>query len=109
MRMTADHILVRPIKWPSLKQSGNSRIIQPESSDLRKMFGLGRVLAKGPGMFTSAGVQLPPDAIKKDDRVIYYKESVVPFTSGETEELHLLREVNILAILDAGEFIETEF
>jgi len=108
MRMTADHILVRPIKWPSLKQTGKSKIIQPDSADVRKAFGLGRVLSKGPGMFTSAGVQLPPDAIAEGDRVVYYKESVVPFISGEAEELHLLREVNILAILDAGEFIETD-
>jgi len=99
MKPLADHLLIRKESWPTRKAG---KIILPDNSEIGKQFSRGEVLAVGPGIFTHNGIQLTPP-MKPGDHVIYYITSAIPVIC-EDEELYLVREPNIVAILELGEF-----
>ena len=99
MKPLADHVLIRKESWPTRKAG---KIILPDNSEIGKQFSRGEVVAVGPGCFTQTAIQLTPP-MKIGDHVIYYVSSAIPIMCTD-EELYLVREPNIVAILEEGEF-----
>jgi chaperonin GroES len=58
----------------------------------------GEVVAAGPGRTTEDG-QLVPNAVKQGDRVLFGKHAATPI-KVDGEELHILREDDVLAIVE---------
>jgi co-chaperonin GroES (HSP10) len=99
MKPLADHVLIRKEPWTNKKKG---MILLPDNSEIGKQFARGEVLAVGPGVFTHNGIQLIPP-ITIGDHVVYYTASAIPIMASD-EEVYLVREPNIVAILDSGEF-----
>ena len=93
-----DRVLVRPYTEDALRQTqgkGSSGIIIPESARKEKS-AQGKVLEVGPGRYEDGKLQ--PMNVKKGDVIVFsrygYDEVVV-----EGEELFLIREENVLAVI----------
>ncbi len=91
----ADRILVRPFKEEEVKKVGNFKIILPESISNEKS-DQGKVLAVGEGKFVDGKLQ--PVRVKVGDIVIFSKYGYDEVKQNG-EELYLLKEDNILAIV----------
>jgi chaperonin GroES len=91
-----DRVLVRPFTEEDIKGRKNaSGIIIPDTVSKEKS-AQGKVLEVGPGRFVDG--KLIPVAVKKGDTVFFSKYSYDE-VEQDGEELYLMREENILAIL----------
>ncbi len=90
-----DRVLVRPFKEEEVKSVGKFKIILPESVTKEKS-DQGKVLAVGEGKMVDGKLQ--PVRVKVGDTVIFSKYGYDEVTQGD-EELYLLKEENILAIV----------
>ena len=89
----ADRVVVKPVEAEEKMQSG---IIIPDTAKEKPQQGL--VVAVGPGKASDAG-ELIKMEVKKDDKVLYGKYSGTEVTVDD-EELLIMRESDILAIID---------
>ena len=88
-------VLIKPFTKEELEKKANFGIILPESETKEKSE-QGRVLAVGPGEYRDGKFVSP--AINVGDKVVFSKYGYDEITvSGE--ELYLIKEENILAIL----------
>jgi chaperonin GroES len=90
-----DRVLVRPFKEEDIKSVGKFKIILPESVSKEKS-DQGKVLAVGEGKMVEGKLQ--PVRIKVGDTVIFSKYGYDEVTQND-EELYLLKEENILAVV----------
>ena len=87
-----DRILVRRVEEGETLRGG---IIIPDSAKEKPQ--QGEVLAVGPGRILDSGERVVPD-VKQGERVLFAKYSGTEF-KHETDELLILRESDILAIV----------
>lgn len=99
MRMKADFVLIEPLKWNVVKRG---RILLPDNSDEKKLFGHGVVRAKGPGLWLQSGVQCAVE-VKDGNRVLYFKVGAKEIEVGKVS-MHLISEPQIIAVLEDGDF-----
>ena len=88
-----DRIVIRLVEAETQTKSGifipDAAVEKPSQGD---------VVAAGPGRTTEDG-QLVPNAVKLGDRVLFGKHAATPI-KVEGEELHILREDDVLAIVE---------
>ncbi|MDO8565177.1 MAG: co-chaperone GroES [bacterium] len=92
---TGDRVLVKPFTEAELKKGKKSAFILPESMTKEKS-AQGKVLAVGEGKIVDGKLQ--PVRIKVGDTVIFSKYGYDE-VEQDGEELYLLREENILAVV----------
>ncbi len=103
MKMLASYILIKPQTMPEQKMGA---ILLPDNQKARATFARGEVIGVGPGAYLPSGDQLTPDMVP-GDRVLYFKASAAHFVV-RGEEMHLVQEREILAILEDGDFDNKE-
>lgn len=93
-----DRLVVRPIREENISEGG---IFLPETSEMAPQ--RGTVLAVGPGNKNDEGKRIKM-AVEPDDEVIYNRRAGTPFNVGGvlSEELLLLRETDVMAIVGHG-------
>lgn len=99
MKMRADYILIEPLQWNVVKRG---RIILPDNSNEKKLFGHGKVRGVGPGLWLQNATQCRIE-VEVEDRVLYFKERAHDFEVGGVL-MHLVSEPQIIAILEDGDF-----
>jgi chaperonin GroES len=90
-----DRVLVRPFQESEIKSVGKFKIILPESATKEKS-DQGKVVAVGEGKMVDG--KLEPVRVKVGETVIFSKYGYDEVKQGE-EDLYLVREENILAII----------
>lgn len=90
-----NRVLIRPFTKEEMTKKNSFGIILPDTGSKEKME-QGTVLAVGPGIFQ--GGKFVPVAVKKGDTVAFSKYGFDDITV-DGEELYLIKEENILAIL----------
>ena len=95
LRPLGDRVVVKPLEREEVTRSG---IVLPDTAKEKPQ--QGEVLAVGPGRTLDSGERVVPD-VKEGDRVLFAKYSGTEFKL-EQEELLILRESDILAIVDNG-------
>jgi chaperonin GroES len=90
-----DRVVVKPIQREEATPSG---IVIPDTA--KETPQEGTVVAAGPGKLTDSGDHLPPQ-VHEGDRVLFVKYGGTEFVL-EGEELLVLRESDILAIIMVG-------
>jgi len=93
VRPLADRLLIKPIEAAEVKKGG---IIIPDTAKEKPM--QGEVKAVGTGRQTEEG-KLVPMAVKKGDKILYGKYSGTEI-SIDGEELLIMREADVLAVID---------
>ena len=88
-------VLIRPFTKEELEKKNSFGIILPDSNTKEKSE-QGQVLAVGPGDIDD-GKRVPP-SVKVGDKVVFSKYGYDEITI-EGEELYLIKEENILAVL----------
>lgn len=89
----ADRVVIKPLEAESKTRGG---IVLPDT--VKEKPQEGKVVAVGKGKVTDAG-HLQPLEVKVGDKVLYGKYSGSEITTKEGEELLIMREEDILAIL----------
>ena len=89
-----DRILVKPLE-PEEKTKGG--IVLPDTAKEKPQEG--RVIAVGKGKTTEDGKTIPLE-IKVGDRILYGKYSGTEITTKDGEEYLILREEDVLAIVE---------
>jgi len=89
-----DRIVVKPLE-PEEKTKGG--IVLPDTAKERPQEG--KVVAIGKGKVTDEGKTISPE-VKVGDRVLYGKYSGTEITTKDGEEYLILREDDILAIME---------
>ncbi len=102
MIMKADNILVEPMVWPKIKQGS---ILLPDNAGIKKNFDHGIVRGVGPGLWLQSGTQCKVE-VEVGDKVLYCKSRRLEIIVAK-EEMHIIREADVLAVLEDGDF-ETE-
>ncbi len=102
MKMKADFVLIEPLQWNVVKRG---RILLPDNSDEKKLFGHGRVQEVGPGLWLQSGTQCKVE-VDVGDKVLYFKAGAKEIEVGKVS-MHLISEPQIIAVLEDGDF-ETE-
>jgi chaperonin GroES len=93
---TENRIYVKPDDGEKVSRGG---IIIPENAV--KKTGTGVVRAMGPGMLRKNGSRWPmPDGLKVGDRVVFDKDHPFPRINLDGEELLILRDDTVLAIVE---------
>lgn len=90
-----DRVLLRPEREEAERKVGNIRIMLPESASKEKS-DRGRVIAVGEGRYEDG--KLIPMKVKVGDTVIFSKYAYDEI-KVDGEELYLLKEDNILAVI----------
>lgn len=88
-----DRVVIRPLEAESKTKGG---ILLPDTAKEKPQEG--EVVAVGKGKFTDKGTVQPLE-VKPGDRVLYGKYSGNEITTKDGEELLIMREEDILAIL----------
>ena len=88
-----DRVLVKPIETKESKRGG---IIIPDTAKEKPQEG--EVVACGKGKTTEDGKVLPMD-VKAGDRILYGKYSGTEITTKEGQELLIMREEDVFAIV----------
>ena len=91
----ADRVVVRPAGREETTASG---IVLPDTAKEKPQ--QGEVLAVGPGRVLDTGERVVPD-VKQGERVLFAKYSGTEF-KHEDDELLILRESDVLAIVENG-------
>lgn len=89
----ADRVVIKPLEAESKTRGG---IVLPDTAKEKPQEG--KVVAVGKGKVSDAG-HLQPLEVKVGDKVLYGKYSGSEITTKEGEELLIMREEDILAIL----------
>jgi chaperonin GroES len=89
----ADRVVIKPLEAESKTKGG---IVIPDTAKEKPQEG--KVVAVGKGKVSDAG-HLQPLEVKAGDKVLYGKYSGSEITTKEGEELLIMREEDILAIL----------
>ncbi|TAN59738.1 co-chaperone GroES [bacterium] len=89
----ADRVVIKPLEAESKTKGG---IVLPDTAKEKPQEG--KVVAVGKGKVSDAG-HLQPLEVKVGDKVLYGKYSGSEITTKEGEELLIMREEDILAIL----------
>jgi len=92
----ADRIVVRPLAAEEKTKGG---IILPDTAKEKPQEG--EVMAVGKGKVSDSGT-LQPMELKVGDRVLYGKYSGSEITTKDGEELLIMREEDVLAVLKKG-------
>ena len=95
MRMLADNILVDPEKSTE-RQIGSIHL--PDNRTAKQAFARGIVIEIGPGCWLHNG-ERPPVEMIVGDRILYYHANAAPIVV-DRKEMHIVREREVLAILD---------
>jgi chaperonin GroES len=95
LRPLGDRVVVRPLAREEFTKSG---IVLPDTAKEKPQ--QGEVLAVGPGKIGDDGKRQVMD-LKSGDRVLFAKYSGTEF-KHEEDELLILREADILAIVENG-------
>ena len=99
MKMKANNILVDPEPWTTKKLGS---IILPDTEKSGKQFAKGIVREVGPGLWLHNG-ERPPIEVEVGDHVLYFKAGAVDIIVGG-QEMHIVQESEILAVLEEGDF-----
>ena len=92
LRPLGDRVVIKPLDREEVTKSG---IVLPDT--VKEKPQQGEVLAVGPGRVLDSGERIVPD-VKSGERVLFAKYSGTEFKL-EQEELLILREADILAIV----------
>lgn len=95
LKPLADRVLIKPFKENEDKKIGKIKIVLPESVSKEKS-DRGRVVAVGEGKWEDG--KLKPMRVKVGDIVIFSKYGYDEVKENE-EELYLVREENVLAVI----------
>lgn len=93
MQPLADRVVVKPLEAENKTKGG---IVLPDTAKEKPQEG--KVIAVGKGKVSDSG-HIQPLEVKVGDRVLYGKYSGSEITTKEGEELLIMREEDILAIL----------
>ena len=93
LKPLADRIIVRPLEAEEKTKGG---IVLPDTAKEKPHEG--KIVAVGKGKFSDEGKSIPPE-VKVGDRVLYGKYSGSEITTNEGEELLIMKEEDILAIV----------
>lgn len=93
MQPLGDRVVVKPLEAESKTRGG---ILLPDTAKEKPQEG--KVIAVGKGKYSDAG-SLQPLEVKIGDRILYGKYSGSEITTKEGEELLIMREEDILAII----------
>lgn len=91
-----NRVLIRPFTKEEVTKKNNFGIILPDSDSKQKME-QGTVLATGPGLYDDG--KLVPVGVKRGDVVAFSKYGFDDIVV-DGEELYLIKEENILAVLN---------
>ena len=106
MKMKADFVLIEPLQWNVVKRG---RILLPDNSEEKKLFGHGIVREVGPGLWLQSGTQCKVE-VDVGNRVLYFKagakdiEVAQRSTHTKNKTMHLISEPQIIAVLEDGDF-----
>ena len=89
----ADRVIIKPLEAESKTKGG---IVLPDT--VKEKPQEGKVVAVGKGKFTEDG-KLHPLELKAGDRVLYGKYSGTEITSKDGDELLIMKEEDVLAIV----------
>jgi chaperonin GroES len=95
LRPLGDRVVIKPLAREEVTSSG---IVLPDTATEKPQ--QGEVLAVGPGRVLDTGERVVPD-VKQGERVLFAKYSGTEFKL-EQEELLILRESDILAIVSSN-------
>ena len=93
MQPLGDRVVVKPLEAESKTKGG---ILLPDTAKEKPQEG--KVIAVGKGKYSNAGI-LQPLEVNVGDRVLYGKYSGSEITTKEGEELLIMREEDILAVI----------
>jgi len=93
IRPLADRVVVKPLEAEAKTKGG---IVLPDTAKEKPQEG--KVVAVGKGKVLENGTLQPPE-VKVGDKVLYGKYSGNEITTKEGEELLIMREEDILAII----------
>ncbi|HCD38596.1 MAG TPA: co-chaperone GroES [Candidatus Omnitrophica bacterium] len=88
-----DRVVVKPLEAESKTKGG---ILLPDTAKEKPQEG--KIIAVGKGKYSDSG-SLQPLEVKAGDRVLYGKYSGSEITTKEGEELLIMKEEDILAII----------
>jgi len=88
-----DRVVIKPLEAEEKSKGG---IVLPDTAKEKPQEG--KIVAVGKGKTTEEGKIIPLE-VKVDDRILYSKYSGTEITTKEGEELLILREEDILAII----------
>lgn len=88
-----DRVVIKPLEAEEKSKGG---IVLPDTAKEKPQEG--KVIAVGKGKITDEGKTIPSE-VKVGDRVLYSKYSGTEITTQEGEELLIVREEDILAII----------
>ena len=103
MKMRANYVLVSPEGWPEAKLGS---ILLPDNDESKKKFARGTVIEVGPGLWLPNG-ERPPIEVSTGDHVLYFKAGAASIVVNE-QNMHIVQEREILAILEPGDFSSEE-
>ena len=95
LRPLGDRVVVKPLEREEVTKSG---IVLPDTAKEKPQ--QGEVLAVGPGRVLDTGERVTPD-VKQGEKVLFAKYSGTEFKL-EQDELLILRETDILAIVESN-------
>jgi len=96
MKPLGDRVIVRPLEEEVQTFAGGELVLPDTAKEKPQQ---GEVLAVGPGARDESGERLPMD-VSVGDTVIFAKYGGTPFKTSDGEEILILRESDILAILE---------
>ena len=88
-----DRVVIRPLEAEDKSKGG---IVLPDTAKEKPQEG--KIIAVGKGRVTEEGKIIPPE-VKVGDKILYGKYSGTEITTKEGEELLILKEEDILAII----------
>jgi len=91
-----DRVVVEPVE-EDVQTFAGGKLVLPDTAKEKPQ--QGKVLAVGPGRRDEEGKRIPMD-VKVGDMVIYAKYSGTTFKTPEGEEFLILKESDILAIIE---------
>ena len=94
IRPLHDRIIIKREEEQEVKKGG---IIIPDTAKEKPQ--KGKVIAVGQGKRTDDGTLIPP-VVQKGDRVLFGKYAGTEYKSSDDEELIIMREDDILAIIE---------
>ena len=90
----ADRVVIKPLEEKETTRGG---IVIPDTAKEKPQEG--RVIAVGPGKVLESGKVQPP-GVKVGDRILYGKYSGTEVTTKDGEEYLIIRQEDILAIIE---------
>lgn len=96
LKMRRDYVLIEPLKQEEQKFGS---IVMPDSA--KKMMKLGKVL-NAPESFSGGHATAIPIDLKSGDIVVYLEQSAYTVREG-MEDLHIVREIDLFAVVNKEE------